>query len=245
MSEVEQIVQRILFLSGINSALVSSSNESAFTRCLLAIARTEPKLFLRVLGITDRSKCRVHDVIVKLLREDSWVLAPHLPEVVDIILKPLASASVTREGLINDATFVLKEMVKRYPQVSFEIATQKFACSGEGGQIVVFDLRHATRWLEISGADPVSALCFSPTGDRIASLSTPTSTLRVWSTSPSFLQMLQDFAARRKLSSPNVIREVSLLKTGQWDSVRLTWGQEDEVYVVARDGSVLHIATLK
>ena len=109
-------------------------------------------------------------------------LEADLPVVVQAVLRPLdPSVPQLREGCLAASTTALRELVKRYPMMSFHQGTQRLAVGTVDGVVVIYDLRTATKWRILQGHEhAVSALSFSPSGEHVASVAVEEQSLRWW-----------------------------------------------------------------
>ena len=86
-----------------------------------------------------------------------------------------------REASLTAGTSALRELVKRYPMMSFHQGTQRLAVGTVEGVILIYDLRTATKWRILTGhLKAVSALAFSANGEHVASVAAEESALRWW-----------------------------------------------------------------
>jgi WD40 repeat protein len=88
---------------------------------------------------------------------------------------------MVRESLQNIVTVNFAELVKNFPSVDFNAASQKLAVGTNDGKTIVYDLRAATKVHVLdthSGA--IHGVSFSPDGKLIATLSLQESQIVFW-----------------------------------------------------------------
>ena len=156
---------------------------------LLAVGAVEPRHFCRAMGeravqMGGSSAVRIAAVaaMISLVKARGTSLDADLPVVVNAVLRPLdPSVPQLREGCLAASTAALRELVKRYPMMSFHQGTQRLAVGTVEGVVVIYDLRTATKWRILQGHEKrVSALSFSSSGEYVASFAAEEQTLRWW-----------------------------------------------------------------
>ena len=153
------------------------------------MAAAEPRLFCRAMGehavhMGGSNAARIAAVaaMISLVKSRSASLEGDLPVVVHAVLRPLdPSVPLLREGCLAASTTALRELVKRYPMMSFHQGTQRLAVGTTEGVVIIYDLRTATKWRLLSGhAAAVSAVAFSSSGEHVASVAAGEASLRWW-----------------------------------------------------------------
>eukprot|EP00965_Chrysotila_dentata_P055106 1828687-Pleurochrysis_carterae.AAC.1 len=125
-----------------------------FLSALLSTALVEPRAFCRVMGeeavaMESHGALRVSAVgaLISLVKMRSASLEPELPLLVEAVMRPLdPSVPSLREGSLAASTAALRELVKRYPMMSFNQTTQRLAVGTVEGVVLLYDLRTATKW---------------------------------------------------------------------------------------------------
>ena len=85
--------------------------------------------------------------LISLVKARGSSLEAELPIVVEAVMKPLdPSVPSLREGLLAASTTALRELVKRYPMMTFHQETQRLAVGTSDGVVLIYDLRTATKW---------------------------------------------------------------------------------------------------
>eukprot|EP00371_Babesia_bovis_P001125 XP_001609772.1 hypothetical protein [Babesia bovis T2Bo] len=134
------------------------------------------------------------------VREDA---IRHLPDVVVIVVRCLdPSDSGVRLLMLKPATSALFHLVKNFPMVAFYQNSQRFAVGSITGQVVIYDLRTATKCLTLGGdMGSVASLAFSSTGDYIAAYYMEPPCLVIWNCSSSGLlgSLLHSSKKERKI----------------------------------------------
>ena len=160
-----------------------------FQAALLAVGTIEPRHFCRAMGemaahMGSTSAARVAAVhaVIALVKARGTSLEADLPIVVQAVLRPLdPSVPSLREGCLIASTTALRELVKRYPMMSFHQGTQRLAIGTVEGVVLIYDLRTATKWRILHGHEAaVSALAFSSSGEHLASLAVGEKSIRWW-----------------------------------------------------------------
>ena len=119
---------------------------------LLAVGAVEPRHFCRAMGeravqMGGSSAVRIAAVaaMISLVKARGTSLDADLPVVVNAVLRPLdPSVPQLREGCLAASTAALRELVKRYPMMSFHQGLQRLAVGTVEGVVVIYDLRTAT-----------------------------------------------------------------------------------------------------
>lgn len=134
------------------------------------------------MGESSAARIAAVAAMIALVKARGTSLESDLPIVVQAVLRPLdPSVPLLREGCLAASTTALRELVKRYPMMSFHQGTQRLAVGTTEGVVVIYDLRTATKWRILQGhAHAISALAFSTSGEHVASLSAEERTLRWW-----------------------------------------------------------------
>lgn len=86
-------------------------------------------------------------LISLLIRHNPLILYKNLPPLVESIVKSLdPNIADMRDTVLQTATNVLHELVKRFPSIAFHGGSQKLAIGTLEGAAIIYDLRTATRW---------------------------------------------------------------------------------------------------
>eukprot|EP00299_Pterocystis_sp_00344_P011482 c5365_g1_i1.p1 GENE.c5365_g1_i1~~c5365_g1_i1.p1 ORF type:complete len:393 (+),score=94.61 c5365_g1_i1:24-1181(+) len=230
IEDIEDLVTQLLSLSRKNDV---NEKVSPFTRCLMTIASVRPPLFLNLIGSDEGIRAGNIRAATMLMRWDSNVLLPHLILLTETVLKYLnPHTPEIRNRSVGDATETLKEMIFRFPQISFHTTSQKLACGTVSGGMVIFDVRHATRWMELlSHAEAITAIAFSPSGDQVVSFCEKERMLRFWNIGSSILQMI---TSRRFSSRSHCVKEIEIPIDVCNEGSRLDWSENQRVALLYR-----------
>ena len=189
---------RHLLLLSVSS--VSATVVSASSRLLMECGRLAPSFFIECMGreaLNSLSPPILRQSSISslstLLRTHPLPLSRSLSSSVHTLIRCLDPASPQlRKTMLNVTTAALYALVTLYPAVSFHQQSQRFAVGcwgkdGNGGVILVYDLRTATVWRVMEGhTSDVHAVLFSrdEAGDRLVSYSATEGggVLRVWNT---------------------------------------------------------------
>ncbi|TNY18126.1 hypothetical protein DMC30DRAFT_73310 [Rhodotorula diobovata] len=163
----------------------------------LHVAGINTPLFMTTLlhDILNASTASSRNATLKLLgfmiRKKPLVLYTNLPRVAEAVVKSLdPTISALRETVQQSATFILNELVRRFPSIDFHGKSQRLAVGTAEGAAIVFDLRTATRLYVLEGhTRPVTALSWSPDGHRLVTVSLEESRVVVWRVSGGLLGM--------------------------------------------------------
>ncbi|GAA5853924.1 hypothetical protein JCM9279_007604 [Rhodotorula babjevae] len=163
----------------------------------LHVAGINTPLFMTTLlhDILNASTASARNATLKLLgfmiRKKPLVLYTNLPRVAEAVVKSLdPTISALRETVQQSATFILNELVRRFPSIDFHGKSQRLAVGTAEGAAIVFDLRTATRLYVLEGHNrPVTALSWSPDGHRLVTVSLEENRVVVWRVSGGILGM--------------------------------------------------------
>ncbi|KAI0235471.1 hypothetical protein L0F63_006203 [Massospora cicadina] len=166
----------------------------AAQQAAVQIALANTPLFITSLGLVKGSQPlgAILQLISRLVPSYPAALSPHLPRIVEVIVKALHPRDAEqRHALIAPATQTLHDLVGAYAAVAFHPGSQRLAVGVSEGAAIVYNLYTATRSLVVEGYhSPVTAVAFSPTGRYLATFSSDESVLKVWSASPKLFEML-------------------------------------------------------
>ncbi|KAM3583827.1 hypothetical protein VKS41_003798 [Umbelopsis sp. WA50703] len=138
----------------------------------------------------DRLACM--RVVNMFARKRPQLLFSSISRVVEAVVKTLdPNVPNVREHVIQSATSILHDLVRTYPFVDFNSATQKLAVGTQEGASIVYDLRTATRCLVLEGhTRGVIALAFSPDAKWVITCSLQESQVYIWHANPGIFGML-------------------------------------------------------
>ena len=202
--------------AGAASGAADSAPPSPFFSALLSVGMLETHAFCHAMGALAVHMEAAHadrvmavSALISLVKARGSSLEAELPIVVEAVMKPLdPSVPSLREGLLAASTTALRELVKRYPMMTFHQETQRLAVGTSDGVVLIYDLRTATAaHFQAAACEPASAphaapadgpltrpwpcpltrarwscsaVAFSAPGDAVASLSARDGTLRFW-----------------------------------------------------------------
>ena len=149
-----------------------------------------------------------------------FVLQPHLPRLMEAVVKSLDPNSTgNREMVLDAATEIISYVVKtyvgrfhgkfvfgyksslslRYPSVCFHTNSQRLAVGTNEGAVVMYDLKTAIRLYVLEGHKRAIAACsFSPDGRRLVTLCLKESNVLVWKVGSSFASFFTPGAPPRQ-----------------------------------------------
>jgi WD40 repeat protein len=164
-------------------------------------------------------------LVAAIVKEESIRLLPLLERIVEIAVRSLdPHVPHVRDLAMPTITRLLFLLVSTYPMVSFHQQTQRMALGTPHSNVIIYDLKAATKWHVLEGhSGAVAAVSFSDNGRFIASYSYADKTVRVWSTATSFLGFgSPQCKAIHKINAVELAHDdvASLLAT------RLTWRSE-------------------
>eukprot|EP00668_Euglena_longa_P001466 GGOE01001743.1.p1 GENE.GGOE01001743.1~~GGOE01001743.1.p1 ORF type:complete len:1365 (+),score=170.67 GGOE01001743.1:339-4097(+) len=167
--------------------------------------------------------------IARLMRRDHLQLYPCLPRVVNVILGVLDPHQISVHNLCLPAvTSALGLAVRCYNMVAFEQVKQKLAVGYQTGDVVLYDLRTASRYLHFGAhSKTVSCLQFSPDGKRLATFCSDEAIVKVWQFDSSHRKPKFTFAVK------NNRRYISLEDVLQ--NLRFKWGEERQLQLFGAD----------
>lgn len=110
------------------------------------------------------------------------VLHTSLPRLAEAVVKSLdPTHKQMRAETQSAATVILHELVKTYPSITFDGASQRLAVGTQEGATIVYDLKTATRLAVLeSYTKPVTACGFSPDGHRLVTVALDEGRAEVW-----------------------------------------------------------------
>ncbi|KAL9642834.1 hypothetical protein ABK040_009909 [Willaertia magna] len=150
-----------LYIEFINN-IITNAQQSSTTTLNAAISSLYPIM-------QKHPKCLMDHLVVvtSLLLK---VLDPHLPAIRDVCMA--------------NSTNILRFMVEIYPMVSFHQEKQKLAIGSIDGNVVIYDMRTASKWqlFEAHKNCPIHALSFSPNGQYLSSFSSVEKSCKIWNT---------------------------------------------------------------
>ncbi|WVQ75054.1 hypothetical protein IAR50_004663 [Cryptococcus sp. DSM 104548] len=169
--------------------LALSTTISAQARlAVLHVASSNPPLFMSTLSmdILDAKSAESRSAIMKLCvfmaRKKPAVLENGLPRIAEAVVKSLdPNLGKMRDDVWQAATVILNELVLAFSTIDFHSGTQRLAVGTHEGAVIMYDLKTASRLyvLEPHKA-PISAVCFSPDGRRLLTVSIEEGLVTVW-----------------------------------------------------------------
>ena len=140
--------------AGAASGAADSAPPSPFFSALLSVGMLETHAFCHAIGALAVHMEAAHadrvmavSALISLVKARGSSLEAELPIVVEAVMKPLdPSVPSLREGLLAASTTALRELVKRYPMMTFHQETQRLAVGTSDGVVLIYDLRTATKW---------------------------------------------------------------------------------------------------
>ncbi|EER03221.1 conserved hypothetical protein [Perkinsus marinus ATCC 50983] len=146
-----------------------------------------------------------------------------------------------RRNCLITATSALHEMVKTFPNTSFDQSTQRFAVAKDA-VIIVYDLRTASKWRVFEGhSGDISAIAFDPTGAQLASYSAQDATLRIDQCgSTGFFGGILRVAGKLLLT-----RQLQHIQRGGTDECRcrVIWRSRSELLLTREDNTTVLMKT--
>eukprot|EP00667_Euglena_gracilis_P000523 EG_transcript_523 len=208
---------------------------------LVACGVLQPQTFFDFIEATlhTLSPQRQHGTVLciaRLMRRDRLQLYPCLPRVVNVILGVLDPHQIAVHNLCLPAvTSVLGIAVRYYNMVAFEQVKQKLAVGYQTGDVVLYDLRTASRYLHFSAhSKTISCLQFSPDGKRLATFCSDEGIVKVWQFDSSHRKPKLTFVVK------NNKRYISLEDVLQ--NLRFKWVEERQLQLYGADAEQLMIA---
>lgn len=142
----------------------------------------------------------VLQLVAFLTRKKPLVIYPHLPKLVEAVVKSLDPNSTSnRDAVLDTATEILGHVVKTFPTIDFHMASQRLAVGTSEGAIVMYDLKTATRLYVLESHKQALAACsFSPDGRRLVTVSIQEGVVLVWKVGTSFTSFFYPGAPPRQ-----------------------------------------------
>lgn len=174
-------------------------------RATLELAAHHSALFMSTLAMDILHATSVEQtqvtlrLVAFLIRQKPLALYPSLPRLVEAVVKSLdPTAGATRSAMAKSATLMISALVETYPSIAFHGATQRLAVGTHDGQVVLYDVKTATRLYVLDGHErPVTACSFSPDGRRFLSMSLDDECVLIWRLSTGLLDLLVPSAMAR------------------------------------------------
>ncbi|KAJ7281956.1 hypothetical protein C8J57DRAFT_1298981 [Mycena rebaudengoi] len=251
-------ILRALFTLATNSRKESITAQNAGPQARLAvlqIASNNTALFmttlaldiLKPLGVDHRKS--VMQIVAFLIRKRPLVLYPHLPRLMEAVVKSLDPNSTShREAVLDTATEIIGHVVKTFPTVDFHMTSQRLAVGTSEGAIVMYDLKTAIRLYVLEGHKKrITACTFSPDGRRLITLSLEESVVLVWKVGSSFSSFFNPGAPPRqghggsdpfKTLSFNVGDEANMTVAESLNLVRFEWTADRSVRLKIRESTL-------
>nr|ODN95521.1 hypothetical protein L204_04061 [Cryptococcus depauperatus CBS 7855] len=177
---------RRLFYLATNKELPSITSQSSTSLAaqarlaVLHVASSNAPLFMSTLSmdILDAKSTEARSSIMKLCvfmaRKKPAVLENGLPRIAEAVVKSLdPNVAKMRDDVWQVATVILNELV--------QAGTQRLAVGTQEGAVIMYDLKTASRVYVLEPHKfPVSAICFSPDGRRLLTVSIDEGSVTVW-----------------------------------------------------------------
>jgi WD40 repeat protein len=171
---------------GILYETVRFNRDVLATNCLLVIGSRNPTKFAKRLALLVKTT-HESDVPLMLIRKlveryriDSMRFLSVLFETVVLpCLDPMDYR--TRKSSVDHVTDLFKTLNRLFPMTTFHQNRQKFALGTTQGQVVIYDVRSATKWRILDGhTGAISAVGFDYSGKNVCTYSATDCTVRVW-----------------------------------------------------------------
>ncbi|KAH9040230.1 hypothetical protein EDB84DRAFT_1587571 [Lactarius hengduanensis] len=188
----------------------------------------------------------VLQLVAFLTRKKPLVIYPHLPKLVEAVVKSLDPNSTSnRDAVLDTATEILGHVVKTFPTIDFHTASQRLAVGTSEGAIVMYDLKTATRLYVLESHKQALAACsFSPDGRRLATVSLQEGVVLVWKVGTGFTSFFYPGAPPRqghggsepfKSLNFNVGEAAVMSLEETFEHVHFEWTAERSVQLKIRD----------
>ncbi|KAH8982187.1 hypothetical protein EDB86DRAFT_2812394 [Lactarius hatsudake] len=188
----------------------------------------------------------VLQLVAFLTRKKPLVIYPHLPKLVEAVVKSLDPNSTSnRDAVLDTATEILGHVVKTFPTIDFHTASQRLAVGTSEGAIVMYDLKTATRLYVLESHKQALAACsFSPDGRRLATVSLQEGVVLVWKVGTGFTSFFYPGAPPRqghggsepfKSLNFNVGEAAVMSLEETFEHVNFEWTAERSVQLKIRD----------
>ena len=186
-------IQPVIALVTLTPALMVMARQA-----LMNIATSHPALFISTLTFdlvhTKNTSDRGGELklLGLFISRKPAILFQYLPSIVEAMVKTLdPNTPHIRESLQQIVTVNIAELVKAYPTIDFHAKTQRLAVGLSDGNIIIYDLRTATKIFVLVGhVKPVHAVSFSSDGKLIATYSVDENCVKIWQPSSGFLGTL-------------------------------------------------------
>eukprot|EP01065_Artemidia_motanka_P053628 TRINITY_DN9994_c0_g3_i1.p1 TRINITY_DN9994_c0_g3~~TRINITY_DN9994_c0_g3_i1.p1 ORF type:complete len:1358 (+),score=440.58 TRINITY_DN9994_c0_g3_i1:63-4136(+) len=129
----------------------------------------------------------------QMIRRHAVAFQPHLLRVASMLLKVLDPHFPSlRDSCMHASTVALRTAVKTFPMVSFHQGRQQLAVGDSTqGQVVVWDMKTASKWLVWEAHQSGTAcVSFSTIGDQLGTFGPKEGQLKIWTTEMSMFQVL-------------------------------------------------------
>ncbi|KAJ3334779.1 hypothetical protein HDU93_007254, partial [Gonapodya sp. JEL0774] len=223
-------------------------------QAVLHVATTKPDLFVSVmtldLGHAPSMAERVGNlkVLTFIVTKRPTVIYYHLGKILEVVVKLLdPNIPNMRDNLLSTVTLTLQEIVKMYPSVTFQSATQRLAVGDLNGEIVLYDLKTGAPWQILEGTPKaVTIVSFSPDGKTVCSYSAEDATIRFWQPTSNLLGMMfggRNVSAVKPMRSYRVVfgkdgdpQPPAPSPAQAIEGVRLNWLSERSVKLTGHKG---------
>lgn len=242
-------------------SLATSSKKESITaqnigpqarQAVLQVVSNETGLFMTTLSLdilhpqSLEHRKSVLQLVAFLTRKKPLVIYPHLPKLVEAVVKSLdPNSTANRDAVLDSATEILGHVVKTFPTIDFHMASQRLAVGTSEGAIVMYDLKTATRLYVLESHKQALAACsFSPDGRRLVTMSLQEGTVLVWKVGTGFTSFFYPGAPPRqghggsepfKSLSFNVGDAAVMSLEETFEHVHFEWTAERSVQLKIRD----------
>nr|CCA27543.1 conserved hypothetical protein [Albugo laibachii Nc14] len=227
----------------------SPQTSSSAMTLLLALGGSETAFVLRIvheiasLDRSDEQRQSILRYIVQLIHLRFVWVARHLGAVVDILMTCLdPTKAERRRKCMEKCMAAVCALVERFPMVDFHRSTQRFAHGTMEAEVIVYDFRSGSKWRVFEGhGAAVSAVCFRPDGNVIASYAAREARILWWNSAPatllgSMLKLQQICLKECKLQNT-----IEWRGDGDWKRVlrvcRLMYEDSENVVLIREDGN--------
>ncbi|KAG6372767.1 hypothetical protein JVT61DRAFT_7165 [Boletus reticuloceps] len=223
---------------------------------VLQIAMQHTGLFMTVLtldilnprSVAERKS--VMQLVAFLIRKRPLILYPHLPRLMEAVVKSLdPNSTASRDAVLDTATEIIGHVVRTFPTVDFHDPTQRLAVGTAEGAFIMYDLKSATQLYVLDGHTHRPTACaFSPDGRRLVTVSLEEGVVRVWKVGASLASVLLhpgrpprqgEMGSRPYKTFPfNVGDEANMTIAGTLEWVRFEWLSDRSVRLRIRESTL-------
>ncbi|KAF8549736.1 WD40 repeat-like protein [Imleria badia] len=192
----------------------------------------------------------VMQLVAFLIRKRPLILYPHLPRLMEAVVKSLdPNSTASRDAVLDTATEIIGHVVKTFPTIDFHNPTQRLAVGTAEGAFIMYDLKSATQLYVLDGHTHRPTACaFSPDGRRLVTVSLEEGVVRVWKVGASLASALLhpgrpprqgDMGSKPYKTFPfNVGDEANMTIAGTLEWVRFEWLSDRSVRLRIRESTL-------